>query len=1142
MASPAGLDFQLVDVKFTQGIDTETNKKLVVPGKWNKLENATLSFDGTVSKRPGIQNLQNLGFATTTPTTGNGLAVFNDQLLKVRNSQLSSTDFTGANQSALFPEQFGYVGIEKKPVFKSASSQESPDCASGVGAGGDHAEAFVWRNISVAGAPTGISFSLMDSETGALKMPVQLLHGPSGGAPSDLISPRVVFMAGAFFVFYIDQTNLYGRVVFQVGNTWTMGNETALITSGSLGIKNFDACEFVGDLLGSVGVSYAWNDGTTSVRAIRVTRVGIVPTISAGPTNLISQAQLPYANLNGIGVCPMYIAGQNTYYATFTIGMGATACSGTATRICDANLSPIAAAAQIDATVNTTNAPAHVVAMGHPTLPKAMVFTDQVSTYNLDAPSVSGVLPLRRTIISTQGTAITIIASDTLINSAVGRVAGGSTHLYPQGPFICGKPFGGAWDNDSALSKYGPVKDRIFLPVCIMENYAAPLNTVNQQNSWFLMDGVTGKVVGKALYGAYGMPTHFSAPTAPFVSTPSSTPMVSFTDQETNVLKTYNIIGVMEQSSTLSINNDVDITPCGISSLQMTSGAAEEDFFGAEFLLPAPDTSQMGPVQYFSGGSLSQFDTQAITEMGFPLFPEGAVATNAGGGGAMTAGVHQIVAIFEWYDGAGQRHQSAPSLPVSVTTALNDKVDVIIPTMLLSQKTGITLVLYMTLSNQLDFYRVTPINDPVPNVTTAAFVLKTITSSDASIAGNELLYHQPGQPATELRNLSPGPNSVLAVHQNRLFIDQTDKIGVFRYSQPLNQRDGLQWNTALTGTIPSDGGRITGIVSMDDKLIIFSERKVYWVSGSGPSLNGLNNNFGEPQEIPSDTGCVYPRSVLLTPVGIFFKSLKGWYKLSRGLEVKYVGAPVKAFDYQNVTAAAYLGDKQEARFHTDTIQNNDQGVPQCVQLIYSYEVDQWSTTQVEDYIDVDGNFVPSKMPVLDAVWWPAQKSYFYISEIGFQYDVPNSGVDIPRDATSNLFSLSLFSMTARTAFLHLPALEGFQRVNWLYLTASADGVPKGTLGITVDFDDVYQAVTPPGAPGSYTTQFNLQGAGVSFSPSFDVDLRHKLQRQKCKSVAFTFYDISPPDDVSHIVGFQAMLLQIGMKRGTNKLPATKSVP
>ncbi len=115
--------------------------------------------------------------------------------------------------------------------------------------------------------------------------------------------------------------------------------------------------------------------------------------------------------------------------------------------------------------------------------------------------------------------------------------------------------------------------------------------------------------------------------------------------------------------------------------------------------------------------------------------------------------------------------------------------------------------------------------------------------------------------------------------------------------------------------------------------------------------------------------------------------------------------------------------------------------------------------------------------------------------------------------------------------MHVGTLEGFQRVRWLYLTATADSNPAGTLTVAVDFDDSYGS-----APGAYSLAVSL--ATITFGVGRSIDLRHKLRRMKCKSVAFTFTDSS---GVPPLTGIQALALDVGRKRGTNKLPAAQGV-
>jgi len=51
----------------------------------------------------------------------------------------------------------------------------------------------------------------------------------------------------------------------------------------------------------------------------------------------------------------------------------------------------------------------------------------------------------------------------------------------------------------------------------------------------------------------------------------------------------------------------------------------------------------------------------------------------------------------------------------------------------------------------------------------------------------------------------------------------------------------------------------------------------------------------EPSLIPTDTGTINPRSIVLTPMGIMYQSEKGIYLLDRSLQVSYIGADVEAY-------------------------------------------------------------------------------------------------------------------------------------------------------------------------------------------------------------------------------------------------------
>ena len=1069
------LDFQLVDVKFTDGMDTRTSPKLVVPGKWNLLRNCSQANDGTLLKRNGHA-------ALVATANGNGLATFDAELLALNGSVLSSITNGTTPYASVVTGQTGFVDVGVQQINRAQDFPEGQDVAYGLGL-----TAYVWASYSAAGAFLGSFLEVLDESTGARVVQALLMNALGG-------QPRVVFSVNAFFIFYrLNATGtLACRVLTPGAGAPVLGAETALVTSASLVNSNIDCCEYGASASGSVGVSYVWGDGVTSVRAIRVTQTAGVPSIATGPINLVTEVEIPNARVCGIGVC--FMTTQAINYATFVLATAGGTTSGTVVKILDNNFASAAALTQIEANVPAVNGACHVVAIGEAAFPVAICMTDQQSSIG----SAAAVLPIRRTEIKLAAGVVTVLNNGVLRNSAVCPNGGGPTVLAaPRGPFIIGKPFTtGTWD-DKGSGSY--VTGSVFLPVAVVENHSATAtNTANLQPTVFLLDAATGIPVAKTLYGTHGVGQKIAVP---IVYTPSSSPAIG-----TAWVMTTGQRGVLQFSS------GVNSTQTGVVKLAFTPRRTTP-----------PIRAQLGRATYWAGGSPTMYDAQSATEVGFPLFPEGIMAV-VSVGGAVPVGTYQAVAIYEWVDGQNQRHQSAPSLPVTLaTTGGNQTVTLTAPTLLLSQKQGISIVFYVTQNAGLTFNRLTPMSAPLLNTVSAVSVSApalALATSITDVAGNELLYTQPLQAGTTLPNDAPGPCTALAIHQNRIFVDLSDVQGAFRYSQELVSGVGLQWNESLGDQIPVDGGALVGFCAMDEKMVLFCARKLYVIVGTGPTSSGGFNNYSKPVEVLSDVGCIEARSILKMPQGIMFKSAKGWYRLGRDLQVKFIGDGADAFDANDVSGAAYIENSQECRFSSLS----------GTQLIYSYLGDQWSTAQI---LNNNGAAVVA-YGMADAIWWPTLGTYVSISAASgvnrdqvAQTDSPGTGVVVS------------VAITARTSFLHLPAIEGFQRVRWLYLTSTyAPGTVSAiALGLTVDYDDVYGATAPPGAPGSYVAA----GAQVlaTYGAGLTVDFRHKLRRQKCKSVAFTFTDDSPGG--ANIVGMQALAVEVGAKRGTNKLSSAQTV-
>jgi hypothetical protein len=864
-----------------------------------------------------------------------------------------------------------------------------------------------------------------------------------------------VFSVDTFFVFYIYNTHLYARIIDPATGA---GSETTLINSASLADNAFDACSFPVLGLATALVVYRWADATTSLRAIGVTAG---PTVAFGPTNLVAEATVAVANIQAVAAA-MFPDGLHA--AGFILHTGGI--SGT---VIDQNWSVTKAVTNVDA-YSPAAGNSHITATTSGT--SLRVFADQQANYG-----TAGINTLRAVSVSS-ALAVTTAAA-TLINSASFGTAGGAAR-GPQGPWICGKAF----TSSAGLT---------FLPVCVMENAAfgsgAPSN--NTQSSFFLLDGSTGKPLAKALYGAYGVPAINS--NTPVVNTPCGTANISGD----------RFAVVVNERIRLDVSNGLNVSPVGLCRLDLMPN-----------ITTPPLKAQLGPVAFLSGGMLSAYDGLQMVEHGFPLSPEGVGAVIAGGAG-MTDGVHQIVAVYEWVDGQGQRHQSSPSLAVSVTAGGgSNQATVKVPTLLLSQKSGVYVVLYMTQAGGLVFNRLTlRSGHPVANDTTAAFITVTVTEADTAIVGNEALYTQPNQGGTTLPNDCPPPCSAIGISQNRLWLLDEDS-NAFHYSQPLLTNFGLQFSglygdTTLGGVLPTESGGGVMVQEMDEKTIILCNNKLYAVFGTPPDSSGENNGLSDPQPIASDVGCSEARSVLAMPNGIIFKSQKGWHLLGRDLSVQYIGEGVAAYDANDVTSAVLLKDRKECRFTSSS----------GTTLVYSYLVGQWSTFSCF-----------TSYPVADMVWWSVLGSVVHISTSGgLNKDVVGKTYDDTFSFTSGI------KWVARTGWLAVASLEGFQRVRRMYLTATGTS-PTVTVDLAVDFDDAYGQV----APGAYTATAHLDG--TSIAAGMPIDIGHALHRQKCKSVAFTFTGNSNGDEtLVPVTGIQALVLEVGIRRGTNKLPAAQTV-
>lgn len=1082
------LDFQNVDVKFNQGLDTRTEKKLVIPGKWNQLKNCSLAANDTPQRRDG-------SVALVASATGNSLAAFNDELLVISGPTASSVTQSPTSTVQSRSGLVGNVVVGKTEIHHDEGSQCHFDMAHGGGL-----TCCVWVDAQFAvgtSTRTGVKCSLYDETTGT-----QYLTNFDIKVAATAVFPRVVYSpaasgsAEAFMIFYIHGagagTSLGCRVIQTFAPT-TVGAEVNLIVSADLSFASFypfDAIHFeVSGVAKGAMVTYVWNDGTTAVRTVHVSHSASVPSIDLGPLNLITEAEATTV----LAVTSVRLTA--TLAATFVYTSGGTK-TGMNGITSSANFIVVTAATNLSATAPNPLLvyPNHITAV-HWASGSTSVFWDFQNVYN----NITTIVPILTITVSD---VLAIIAGPSTFTNSLSSTAAAGNAAPPNGPFICGKAFASG--------------SSVYLPTCVMERYdTLPVDvvTLNQQSTFFLFQatGAThavAVVVSRALAGSFGYPYvgAVGGNLSPELAMACSTPAIG---------SGFGIL--LPESVDLILEGSLNVSPSGVCRLDLTPNSS----------LPVSGR-QLGESVYMAGGNMTSYDGKEVVETGFPLFPEGISVTAVGGAGDVTPGTHQVVAVYEWTDNNGVRWQSSPSKPVSVTTVAADFVRVKIPNLVMSQKTGISLVPYMTDAAGTVFKRAISVSNPIFNNTSSFSTTVDVgvnatwgSASDAHLDGTEPLYTQPDQSGTTLPTKAPPPFSVMAVHQNRLFFDIADKRDMFGYSQQWIAGSPLLFSSALSIQLPTSNGGVAGFSSMDEKLIILCGKKIFVLYGSGPDVSGSNSGYGQPQEIPSDVGCSESTSILSMPNGIIFKSIKGWYMLGRDLVCRYIGAGVENLNTNTVSSAVLLQDRQECRFTSTS----------GTQLIYAYDLNggQWSTTEYR----ADSGAAVTNVAVADAVYWSTIGAYVTVSTVhGLNKDTPGIFLDKPGTSPNALAIIT----TARTSWLKMSVINGFQRVRKLYLTGTTATAPTSTLAVAVDFDDGYGQVSP----GSYSFSVNFGTMFTTFTTGITVDFRHAMQQQKCKSVAFTFVDTPLLASPAGGVNYQDLSLELGLKKGLKKLPAAQS--
>lgn len=557
-------------------------------------------------------------------------------------------------------------------------------------------------------------------------------------------------------------------------------------------------------------------------------------------------------------------------------------------------------------------------------------------------------------------------------------------------------------------------------------------------------------------------------------------------------------------------------SPTGAVLYLTTSIFSEQIFFTPSNI----DNKVIGSLLNIAGGYLKNYDgSQTVFEQGYHLYPETPTCViNQSGSPVIPNGTYSYITCWEWIDNQGQLVRSTPSIPLTVVNSSGNSNFVLTQRCLpitnkevrfSDNRTAVTLGVYRTANGGTVYNKVNQLPATwIYNNTIAQTISFTDTSTDTTISSNTLFYDTGGV----FDNIVLPSTNLMAISKNRVIVAGTDVLAdqVF-FSKEKEEGIALEFSNELSFIVDSLGGPITALATMDDKILIFKETLIYYISGVLPDKLG-NGAAPYPLLITTNCGCNYPQSIVLTPLGLMFQSPKGIYMVDRTLNVSYIGQAIDKYTTNvtpalQITSATNLTDQNQVLF-TDS---NNQG------FLYDTFFQQWYTQSFP--------FSPIASTILNDTVYISSNTRMFQQVIGQSYDMLNSPI-ISR---------------IRTNWISIGQLDGFVRIFAIMIYGDNAKV-SSTLKAKIYYDfEEYASEQVSIIPynladattwGSDATWGSGSNWGGTFDGSYNFMIRPK--RQKCSAIRIELYDEFPTGKTSVSFKFSGLSLAVGVKPTWNK--------
>ncbi len=356
--------------------------------------------------------------------------------------------------------------------------------------------------------------------------------------------------------------------------------------------------------------------------------------------------------------------------------------------------------------------------------------------------------------------------------------------------------------------------------------------------------------------------------------------------------------------------------------------------------------ARLGKSLYVAGGEVLVFDGSQLVECGFHTFPWLLdVAEVSPAVGNKLNGAYAYKMTWRWNNAHGEMDRSTCASITEITIADEPSGTAIdfINQLCITHKTAnpASIEVWCTAADPTPdspFFLVSSRDPSVTSNPNRYLASSTTAAPDATAFGDEYAdtttLRQEANPenGNVLENLAPPAASIILAAGDRVFLagvaGDPDRVW---YSKQRREGEIASFHDALTVEVPLTGGLITALAFHNEALVVFRETAIYVLLGQGLDNTGGGQNYGPATRVPGDVGAESAEAIASTPMGLLFKSAKGFYILGTRWECEYIGLQVNAYDGELVLAAHVVEDKHQVRLLTESRM-----------LVFDYRVKQWT--------------------------------------------------------------------------------------------------------------------------------------------------------------------------------------------------------